>query len=81
MRYIRWMARKILSKPPEYALLMQKEFGRATRHAAARAELAGVGLAGVKNDADGKVIRKPAAKKVVAAKQRPVTAQRLRKKG
>jgi hypothetical protein len=46
------MPRKSLSKPPLFAQIMQEEFGKATRLAAARAEMAGVKLAGARRGKD-----------------------------
>ncbi|HWA21318.1 MAG TPA: hypothetical protein VG735_02860 [Caulobacterales bacterium] len=62
------MARKTSPTPPVFVQVMQEGFGRATREAAARAELAGVPLAGAKSDPVKKLTpKKTAPRKVMAA--------------
>lgn len=72
------MARKLMSKPPTFADLMQDSFARATKRAAARAELAGAPLAGTQADPEKKAA---APRKTATSNVRPLGAARARKKG
>ena len=62
----------MLTEPPLFAEIMQDAFGRAVREAGARAQLAGVPLAGERSDpASVTVAAAPVGKKPPGAKSTP----------